>query len=338
MTIYSNVVIEDAFNSILNTKLDMNQFLTVDTSLEENAGNIKNIVTYTPSGSVDDVARTEGNSNTVDIAQVTVPYTVGYSQAKAIYYDEDFNQDPNGIEYLLKGEAEKMVNHWNNKLIGEYEKATVAQSYSGSIGFDTFVDALGKLNTEEEEKYFALINPHELAAFRKALKDNLSYSEAFVRTGYIGSVCGVPVYVSKSVPVGVAYIAAKEAVRLFVKKNTETELERDGEHRKNTVYLRKCAVCALVDATKLCRIAPAAVTTATLTTYTKNAKTIAGAATTGATVTAYVNGVKAADAVTASNNAYTITASANLAAGDIVKVCVYKADEVYQEVSATVAS
>ena len=99
-----------------------------------------------------------------------------------------------------------------------------------------------------------LISPAEKALFRKNLKSDLSYSEGYVRTGYIGTVCGVPVYVSKAIPAGKAFLATKEAVTLFIKKNVERELERDANTRKNVEYIRKVALVALTDATKVVMI------------------------------------------------------------------------------------
>ena len=99
-----------------------------------------------------------------------------------------------------------------------------------------------------------LINPAELAGMRKNLKELLSYSEAFARTGYIGSVNGIPVYVSKAVPATKAYIADKTAVTVFTKKGAEIEMDRDPNTRTNTIYGRKVAVVALTDATKVVKL------------------------------------------------------------------------------------
>jgi len=107
---------------------------------------------------------------------------------------------------------------------------------------------------EDEAGLFCLINPAEKAAIRKNLADDLKYVEDFARTGYIGSVCGVPIYVSKAVPEDTAYLATKEAVTVFVKKGAETEQERDANHRLNTIYARKVMLVALTNKTKLIKM------------------------------------------------------------------------------------
>lgn len=59
---------------------------------------------------------------------------------------------------------------------------------------------------------------------------------------------------SKAVPAETAYLATREAVTLFTKKDNEVEQERDGEARKNTIIMRKVNLVALTDATKVVKI------------------------------------------------------------------------------------
>lgn len=99
-----------------------------------------------------------------------------------------------------------------------------------------------------------LINPAQKAVIRKNLGEDLKYSEGFARTGYIGTICGVPVIVSKAVPAGEAYLATKDAVTCFVKKGSEIEQDRDANTRKNDVYARKVMVIALTDATRVIKL------------------------------------------------------------------------------------
>lgn len=335
-TIYNNVVLGNKYNSVLDTKLNIQNFLTVDDTLAEDAGMTKRINTRTVTGSVEDLAMGVGNSGNIEVATVSNDYVVGTTQGRFVYYDEEAMTDDKAIDNGITGLGEKMVNSFTSKAMDEWCKASLQQGYS-TIGFDTVVDAIAKLNLEDETVLFMLIAPNMVAAFRKALKDDLKYSESFVKTGYIGSVCGVPVYISKSCHNGEAIIATKEAVTLFVKKDTEIEQERDANLRKNTVYARKVSVVALTDATKVVRIAKNATTAATITTYTKAQKTVAGAATTGATVEIYINGVLDGTA-TAASSAYTYTAKANLAAGDEVKVIAKLVGEVDSTATVEVAA
>lgn len=156
------------------------------------------------------------------------------------------------VETGLKGVADKMINDLTAKAITAM--GTTSLTAETDWGFDSIVDAISVMNAESEDGLFMLINPAEKATLRKKLGMDLKYSEGFARTGYIGSVCGVPVIVSKAVPTGVGYIATKEAVTCFVKKGTEIEQIRDPDTRKNTIYARKVMVVALTNGAKCVKL------------------------------------------------------------------------------------
>lgn len=251
--VYENVVLSNKVNDILTTQIDLNSYMTIDTSLTENAGMKKIVNTYTASGEVEELAMGEGNSTEIEVSFVPSEYEVKTYQGKFAFYDEQEMTDPMVVEVGLDGSAKTMINTFTEKAIDEFEKATL-EVPTAAWSFNTVVDAIAKMNLESEEGLFLLISPADQAEVRKALKDDLKYSEGFVRTGYIGSVCGVPVIVSKAVPAHKGYLATKEAVSVFIKKDTETEYERNADIRKNSYWVRKVAVVALTDATKVVKI------------------------------------------------------------------------------------
>jgi hypothetical protein len=157
------------------------------------------------------------------------------------------------VDAGLEGSAKTMINTFTAKAVEELGKATLSVPAT-AWNFEVVVDAIAKMNLESEEGLFLLISPADQANFRKELKDDLKYAEGFVRTGYIGSVCGVPVIVSKAVPAGTGFLATKEAVSVFIKKDTETEYKREPDTRHNAYWVRKVAVVALTDATKVVKI------------------------------------------------------------------------------------
>ena len=319
--IYNDIVLGNKFESILMTKLDLAQFLTTDDSLTQESGMTKKIVTKSARGQVDKVAMGEGNTHFIECTTDSRDYTVGTTQGQAKYHDEEAMSDAHCVDACLEGLAEEMVNDFTRDAVAEFEKASLQVGYAASAGygFDEVVDAIALMNMEAEEGLFGLICPKDKAKFRKKFKDDLKYVEAFIRTGYIGSVCGVPFYISKAIPEGECFIGTREAITNFVKKGSEVEQKRDPDTRTNYVIARKVNVIALTDARKLVKIGANQATDATITTYTKNAKTVAGAATTGATVEVYING-KLDGTCEASSSAYSYTAKENLAAGDEVKV------------------
>ena len=252
-TIYENEILSNKLTDILTTQIDMNAYMTVDTSMTEQAGMKKVINTYVATGDVEQLAMGQGNETEISVSFTSKEYDVLTYQGYFHYYDEQAMTDPMVIDAGLDGSAKTMVNKFVAKAIEEFEKATL-EVPANAWSFDTVVDGIAKMNLEAEEGLFLLISPADQASFRKALKDDLKYSEGFVRTGYIGTVCGVPVIVSKAVPANKGYLATKEAVSVFIKKDTETEYERDADTRKNSYWIRKVAVVALTDATKVVKI------------------------------------------------------------------------------------
>lgn len=254
-TIYENKVLENKIESLLTTAVDMNSYMTIDNSLAQEAGMKKVINVYTATGNVEDLGMGEGNSETIEVSFKPEEYEVGVTQGNFAYYDEQEMQDPMVVEVGLKKVAEKMTNDLTAKAIAEFGKATLTASYDKEgMSFANVVDAIAKLNLEDETGLFLMINVADKAGIRKALGDELKYSEGFARTGYIGSVCGVPVIVSKAVPKDTAFLATKEAVTCFVKKGSEIEQDRDKNLRKNDVYARKVMLVALTDATKVVKL------------------------------------------------------------------------------------
>lgn len=252
-TVYDNIVLSNKMNDILKTKVDLNSYLTIDTSMTEQAGMKKVINTYTATGNVEDLAMGAGNTGDISVSFTSAEYEVKTTQGRFQYYDEQAMKDPMVVEAGLEGIAKTMVNDFTTKAIAEFDKTTTTVE-AVAYNFAMVVDAIAAMNVESEEGMFLLISPADQADFRKALNNDLKYAESFVRTGYIGTICGVPVILSKAVPKGKMFLATKEAVTLFIKKDTEIEQVRDADTRNNTVYIRKVAVVALTDATKVVKI------------------------------------------------------------------------------------
>lgn len=250
--VYENVVLSNKVNDILATSINLNDYMTIDNTLAEAAGMTKKVITYTSTGSVEALAMGEGNSASLEVQKEEKEYTAKTYQGKFAFYDEEEAIDPMVPDTGLKHSADNMVNAFTAAALAEMDKATL--TVTGAWSFDVVVDAIGKLNIEKEEGLYLLISPADKAAFRKALRDDLKYSEGYVRTGYIGTVAGVPVIVSKAVPAGTGYLANKEAITIFIKKDTETEYQRDADKRNNMYWVRKVAVVALTDATKIVKI------------------------------------------------------------------------------------
>lgn len=253
--VYENVVLANKIEDILTTAVDLTSYMTVDTSMTQEAGMKKKINTYKAVGEVEELAMGEGNTQDIESTFTTKEYEVKTVQGRFQYFDEQAMTDPMVVQTGLEGIAKTMINDFTKKAVAEFDKATLTVQRS-DFTFTDIVDAIAKLNTENEDGLFILVGVADLANFRKELKDDLKYNEAFVRTGYVGSVCGVPVIVTKAITNGNIYLASKEAVTLFIKKDTEVEQERDANVRNNKVYIRKVAVVALTDENKVVKLTP----------------------------------------------------------------------------------
>lgn len=228
--------------------------------------------------------------------------------------------DPTLIDTKVQTLAEAMVNNWTAKAIAEFDK-TSNQAAMDDYTLGEFADAIAKYANvyETQEGLFFLASMDMVPVIRKSLGDYLKYTEAYIRTGAIGDILGVPIYTSKAVPSGMMFLATREAVKAFIKKNTFVEQDRDIDKKENKVVASRYSVIALVDESKCIKCGAEQATKATITTATKATSKVAGAATSGADVVVFVNGVKAGHAEAASS-LYEVTISDALVAGDKVKV------------------
>ena len=246
-------VVEDRIADILETSIDTVQLMTVDNDLQENAGMVKHINTYNYEGAVEAVA--EGQANTTR-GRVTVSekeYRVQVKQQVFDYTDEQYMKDPMVVEVGAKGMSIEMKNDMNNDYFAEIAKTTTLHSAS-KFSYDTVVDAIEKMNLEDESGLFLLIGADLKAVIRKDADFKASRLGEILYTGQIGDIAGVPVIVSKKVAKNTAFLATKEAVTLFNKKGVEVEAKRQAEERINTEITRKVCLVALTDATKAVKI------------------------------------------------------------------------------------
>lgn len=259
-TVYNNKVIEAKAKDLLSTAVNTRSLMTVDEDLTQEAGMVKTINVYTYTGEAEELAVGVGNtaSKRGSITYAGTDYTVKMVQQAFDYYDEDFMKDETIVDNMLKGASQVMVNKMTSDFITEAKKATLSQTFAknGAIGYDTIVDAISKLNLEDESKVF-LVLPN---AWKAALRKDPDYKSAqlgeVIYNGQVGNICGIPVICSKALT-DVAFVMTAEAIKLIMKKDVEVEQDRDADKRKNSVYLRTAYICALVDATKIAKITEA---------------------------------------------------------------------------------
>ena len=249
-TVFANKIIEAKAKDLLTTAVNTRNLMAVDTTLAQEAGMTKTINVYTYNGAAEELGVGEGNSTRGSVAFVGTDYTVKLVQQAFDYADEDFMKDNNVVDMGVKGATQLMTNKMTADFIAECEKATL--THTGNISYDTIVDAIAKLNVEDESGLFIVINNEQKAELRKDPDYVAARMGEVVYNGQVGTVAGIPVIVSKAVDN--AYVMDKNAVKLFLKKDVEVEQDRDADTRTNSIYLRAAYICALVDATKVCKI------------------------------------------------------------------------------------
>lgn len=252
-TVFNNKIIEAKANDLLTTKVNTRSMMTVDNSLAQEAGMIKTINVYSYTGEAEELGAGEGNTNRGAISYTGKDYEVKLVQQAFDYQDEDFMKDNNVVDFGIKGATEVMTNKMTADFFAECAKATL--SVPGSLSYDTIVDAISEINVEDESKLFVVIPNAQKALLRKDPDYVAARMGEVVYNGQVGTVAGIPVIASKAATV--PYVMSAEAIKLFMKKDVEVEQDRDADTRTNSIYLRTAYLVALVDATKICKIANA---------------------------------------------------------------------------------
>lgn len=256
-TVFENKIIEARAKDLLATALNTRSLMTVDNSLAESAGMTKTINTYTYTGTAEELAAGAKNTNRGSITYTPTDYTVKRVQQVFDYLDDDFMKDNTIVDNMLKGANQVMVNKMTSDFITEAGKASLGHAFTGTFSYDAVVDGIKTLNLEDETKVF-IVAP---LAWKADLRKDEDYKAArmgeVIYNGQVGTLCGVPVIFTAALnETNNAFVMTAEAIRLFMKKDVEVEQDRDKEAKKNTVILSTYYICALADATKICRLYP----------------------------------------------------------------------------------
>lgn len=226
--------------------------------------------------------------------------------------------DPKLIDAKLQYLSEGMVNNWQNKAIAEYVK-TSKHAVMSNYDLADFADAIAIYTNKFEDQagLFFLANIKMIPTIRKTLGDYLKYTEAYIRTGAIGDILGVPIYTSKIVPEGMMVLATNEAVTAFIKKGVFVEQARDVDTKEQKIVASRYSVIALTNEDKCILCGRAMTSPLAITAPSAADVAVEGTGTNGAKVTVFVNGEKVGSD-TVSSGAWSVSCDA-LVADDVVK-------------------
>ncbi len=267
-TVYTNEFLSNEIEDQFNSHLDLQRFCRVDKTLAGTAGMTRKVNVYKATDGTEKLGVGEGNSKSITVSFSPEEYKILLAQNRFEYHDEEAMDDPMVVPVGIRHMATDMFNTVNKDIFAEFGKTELMLD-AKDYGFGTFADAVAKLNIEGTDNdpavvaplAFAFANAEDMAAIRKALKDDLKYVESFARTGYVGTVAGVNLYAKKDATKGEIIVATKEAVTLFIKRGTEIERSvrnarssEDANTRLNTIFARKYYLAALTDKTKAVKI------------------------------------------------------------------------------------
>ncbi len=259
-TVFENKIIETKAQDILQTSVNSRNLMTVDNSLSQQAGMIKSINTYKYTGAAEEVGVGAGNSTRGGLTYTTKDYEVKMVQQAFDYQDEDFLKDNTIVDNGIKGATQMMANKMTDDFFGAIltNVAEIPKHEITDFNYDAVVDAIAKLQVEDESKLFLVISPKWKAAIRKDEDFKAARMGEVIYNGQVGTICGIPVIVNKALATDgtfeAGFVMTKDAVTLFMKKDIEIEQARDADTRTNSIYLRSAYVTALTDATKVCLI------------------------------------------------------------------------------------
>ena len=257
--VYDNFFLSNTVEDQYNSHLDLQQFCTVDNTLEGVAGMKRIIHSYRATNGTEKLTVGQGNSKSIEVSYTPVEYEIALAQNRFNWNDEHAMTDPMLVPVGMKHAGTDMFNTVQADIYGEFAK-TGLEVPATAPDFDAFVDASAALNLEnlEDVSVFAFVCPKDKAKVRKALKDDLKYVEEYAKHGYIGTVAGINLYTKQDATEGQIIVATKDAVTIFNKKGVEVELPprsaEDANIRKNTAFSRKYYVVALTDESKAVKI------------------------------------------------------------------------------------
>lgn len=254
-TLFDNKVIESKATDLLTTSVNHRALMTIDNSLAEAEGMTKTINVYTYTGKVEKLEDGAKNTTRGAVAFVGTDYKVQRAQQVFDYSDSDFMKDNSVVDVAMDGANALMVNEMTADFYTEAAKASLSHEVA-AFGYEGIVDAIAKLNIEDESKLFVVIPTAWKAEIRKDEDYKNARMGEVVYNGQIGTIAGIPVIATNALA-DEAYVMTAEAIKLFMKKDVEVEQDRDVETKINTVVLATYYICALVNNNKICKIVKA---------------------------------------------------------------------------------
>ena len=148
--LYDNFFLSNEVEDQFNSHLDLQQFCTIDRTLEGTAGMLRKINVYRATNGTEKVAQGEGNTKSIEVSYTPEEYRILLAQNRFEYFDEQAMTDPNLVPVGVRHMGTDMFNTVNADIYGEFKKATLSVE-AATFDFGAFVDAQAKLGLENLE-------------------------------------------------------------------------------------------------------------------------------------------------------------------------------------------
>lgn len=230
MTKVANIIkpeiIADYIDAKLVDKIQLSGLMTVDRTLENNAGDTVSFPQFAYIGDADEM--TEGTALDTSLLTATETKVTVKQIGKAVEISDKAMLSAHGdvlgesTDQILVSMATKI----EKDAFAEVEKATLVHAHTGKVTSDAIADAMVKFGEDLDEEMFCFINPKHYAEIRKT--NFIAGTATNVQVGgVVGEVYGAKIVLSNRVPQNRMFILKKDALGLVLKRSAEVETDRD---------------------------------------------------------------------------------------------------------------
>lgn len=230
MTKVANIIkpeiLADYIDAKLVDKIQLSGLMTVDRTLENNAGDTVSFPQFAYIGDADEM--TEGTALDTSLLTATETKVTVKQIGKAVEVLDKAMLSAHGD--ILGESADQILVSMANKIekdaFAEVEKATLVHAHTGAVTSDVIADAMVKFGEDLDEEMFCFINSKHYAEIRKT--NFIAGTATNVQVGgVVGEVYGAKIVLSNRVPQDRMFILKKDALGLVLKRNAEVETDRD---------------------------------------------------------------------------------------------------------------
>lgn len=237
-------VIADYIDAKLVDKIQLSGLMTVDKTLEGQAGDTLSFPQFVYIGDAEDM--TEGDALETAVLSATETKVTVKQIGKAVEISDKALLSAHGD---VVGESTdqillSMANKIEKEAFTALEEATLVHDHTGAVESDIIADAVVKFGEDLDEEIFCFINPKHYAQIRKSnfIAGNATNIQI---GGVVGEVYGVHIVLSNRVPENRMFILKRDALGLVLKRNAEVETERDILKKSTIISGDKHYVCYL---------------------------------------------------------------------------------------------